>query len=254
MNLSEYDKMYQLEDSYWWFQGRKRMIQSILERFLPEEPRPGRVLDVGCGTGMILQSYQKWSPVGADFSPLALQYCQSRGLKRTVRADVTRLPFADNSLDLILALDLIEHVERHDLLIKEFQRVLRPGGCVMATVPAHPSLWSEHDVALHHYRRYTRKSFAKLLRHGNLKPIKYTYGLFFLHPAVVTFRMLQNLKNKLIPKTNGEPKAHLISVPKWLNSLLIQIFSFEARLLRHMNFPTGTSLVVLAQKPKTKSK
>ncbi|MGF1572620.1 MAG: class I SAM-dependent methyltransferase [Sumerlaeia bacterium] len=250
MNIAEYEKMYELEDTYWWFQGRKKMIQSILKTYMKTDPRPGRVLDVGCGTGLILQTYKHWNPIGADFSPLALQFCQSRGITRTVRADVIHLPFEDNSLDLILALDLIEHVDRDDLLIKEFNRVLKPGGYLMATVPAHPSLWSDHDIALHHFRRYTKASFGKLMRLGKLKPVKYTFGIFFLHPVVVVFRSIQKQWQRSTGlKDNRQAKTHLIALPLVFNRILIELLRVEAFLLKYINFPTGTSLVALAQKP-----
>lgn len=251
MNLEEYERMYELEDSYWWFQGRLRMIQAILDEYLPFEPKPGRVLDMGCGTGLMLKTLEDWKPVGADFSGLALQFCHSRGLKNNVRADVIHLPFKDNSLDLILALDLIEHVEHDDLLIKEFNRVLRPGGCLMATVPAHPYLWSDHDIALHHFRRYTYKSFGNLLKLGGLKPIKYTYGICFLHPIIVVFRTLQKLWQKSLGINRKKlPKAHLIPMPVPLNAFFIGLLKIEAQLLRKFNLPQGTSLVTLARKTK----
>src|SRR5690606_38790671 len=140
-----------------------------------------------------------------------------RDIRNLVRADVVRLPFADNSLDLILALDLMEHVERDDLLIREFNRVLRPGGCLMATVPAHPHLWSDHDVALHHFRRYTYDSFRELLESGNFTPIKYSYGIAFLHPIIVVFRTLQKLWQRSTGVKEARPKTHLIPLPKPLN-------------------------------------
>jgi len=225
------------------------MIQSVLETNLPFEPRRGRVLDVGCGTGLVLQAFEEWEPIGLDFSKLALNFCQSRGLNKNLRADVTRLPFESNSMDLILALDLIEHVERHDLLIREFHRVLRPGGCAMITVPAHPYLWSDHDLALHHFRRFTMKSFRKMLRHGKLKPIKLSYGICFLHPIVVTFRMTQKAMRKLrgTPK-NHTPKAHLVKVPKLINWTLLQILKLETKLMNRTDLPQGTSIVALVQK------
>ncbi|MDK2972485.1 MAG: hypothetical protein PWP23_2240 [Candidatus Sumerlaeota bacterium] len=248
MNIEEYEKMYVLENSYWWFQGRLCMIEAILESCLPELPRPGRVLDVGCGTGLMLKRFAHWKPIGADFSHLALKYSGERGIENLVRADVVHLPFKDNSLDLILALDMMEHVERDDLLIEEFNRVLRPGGFLMATVPAHPNLWSGHDIALHHFRRYTAESLRKVLRHGKFKPLRFTYGICFLHPVIVLFRLLQRLWQRSTGVGNPQPRTHLIPLPKPINALLIAILHFEAFLLRRFDLPMGTSLVVLAQK------
>lgn len=249
MNVEEYEKMYHLEDTYWWFQGRLRIIRAVLDAYMKTEPREGRVLDVGCGTGLMLKTAAKWKPIGMDFSHLALSFCKSRGAENVVQADVIRLPFADGSLDLILALDMMEHVERDDLLIREFNRVLRPGGYLMATVPAHPSLWSDHDIALHHFRRYTWDSLRRLLGEGGFKPVKYTYAISFLHPLIVVFRLVQCLWQRSTGvDENRRPKTHLIPLPGPANKLLIGILSLEARLLRRWNLPTGTSLVTLARK------
>lgn len=250
MNIEEYEKMYELEDSYWWFQGRLKMIQTILDQYLPEPPRRNRVLDVGCGTGLMLSKAATLKPIGLDFSHLALKFCRSRDARNLVRGDVIHLPFADGSLDLILALDLMEHVERDDLLIREFNRVLRPGGYLMATVPAHPRLWSDHDVALHHFRRYTYDSFRRLLRSGDFRPIKYTYGISFLHPIIVAFRLIQKAWQRSTGVRNARPKTHLIPLPRPLNRTLVRVLHAEAFLMRYTNLPQGTSLVTLAQKTK----
>lgn len=249
MNTEEYEKMYHLEDTYWWFQGRLRIIQAVLDAYLPEAPRAGRVLDVGCGTGLMLKTAASWQPIGMDFSHLALAFCKSRGAGNVVQADVIRLPFADESLDLILALDMMEHVDRDDLLIREFNRVLRPGGCLMATVPAHPSLWSDHDIALHHFRRYTWESLRRLLADGGLKPVKYSYAICFMHPLIVAFRMIQRLwQRSTAVDENHRPRTHLIPLPQPVNRLLIGMLELEAALLRRCDLPMGTSLVTLARK------
>lgn len=249
MNLAEYEKMYHLEDTYWWFQGRRRIIEAILEAYLPKEPEPGRVLDVGCGTGLILDHFRKWEPVGLDFHPVALQYCSQRKLTRLVNGDVTQLPFESGSFDLILALDLMEHVEDHERMIREFSRVLRKGGCLMATVPAHPFLWSDHDIALHHYRRYTKASLRRLLREGDFRPIKFSYGITFTFPPIVAFRMVQKLWHGIVGSVRtNRPKAHLIELRPSLNRTMIRLLQVEAALLRRMNLPFGVSLMTLAQK------
>ncbi|MDX2174855.1 MAG: class I SAM-dependent methyltransferase [Candidatus Sumerlaeia bacterium] len=248
MNVDEYQRMYELEGSYWWFQGRLDIIKSVLSAYLPKPPRPGHVLDVGCGTGLMLEEFRRWRPLGLDYSPHALAYSHERGIKRLCRGDVTRLPLATGSMDLIFAFDVMEHIDRHDLMIREFRRVLAPGGCLMATVPAHPSLWSDHDVALHHYRRYTRASLRKLLRHGGFQPVKFSYAVSATYPGVVAFRKLQNLRKSLNGGAKREAKAHLVMLPKPVNAALKGVLSVEAALLRHMDLPFGLSLVTLARK------
>lgn len=249
MNVEEYERMYDLEDTYWWFQGRMRMIQSLLDRHMPEPPRPGRVLDIGCGTGLMLSRLKKWQPAGLDFSHLSMHFCRKRGIRHLMVGDVVHLPVRSNSLDLILALDLIEHIEDDHAMIREFRRVLRPGGYLMATVPAHQSLWSDHDIALHHFRRYSHRGFRRLLARGGFSPIKYSYGISFTYYPIVAFRSLQRLwQRSLRVPPHARPRTHLIPVPWFINQPLIQLLHLEAWLLRYVDLPVGVSLMTLARK------
>jgi SAM-dependent methyltransferase len=249
MNVEEYERMYTLEDTYWWFQGRMRMIQSILDAYMEREPRKGRVLDVGCGTGLMLSKLKRWQPIGLDFSHLAMKFCRKRGIRNLMIGDVVKLPVQSDSMDLILALDLIEHIERDDLMAREFHRVLRPGGYLMATVPAHQFLWSDHDIALHHHRRYSYKSFMRLLRGAGFKPVKYSFGITFTYIPIITFRRLQHLwQHAHGVDSPARPRAHLIPLPRFLNQPLIWLLHVEALLLRYVDLPFGISLMTLCQK------
>ncbi|MCC6545559.1 class I SAM-dependent methyltransferase [Candidatus Sumerlaeota bacterium] len=249
MNVEEYERMYSLEDTYWWFQGRMRMIEAILARYMRQKPRKGRVLDVGCGTGLMLSRLKKWEPTGLDFSRLAMNFSRKRGVRNLTIGDVVRLPVQSNSMDLILALDLIEHIERDDLMAKEFHRVLRRGGYLMATVPAHQSLWSDHDIALHHFRRYSARGFLKLLRDAGFKPVKFSFGITFTYPVVVTFRKLQLMWQRQVGiNSPARAKSHLIPLPKFLNTPLIWLLHMEAFLLKYIDLPFGVSLITLCRK------
>src|SRR5579872_1235395 len=148
MNSEEYERMYCLEDSYWWFVGRHDLALTFLR-----SAYPGRndltILDIGCGTGAMSEKLAAYGAVvSADFSPLALAFSRRRHLDRLCAADAMRLPFRDGAFDVIVALDILEHVSDDAAALREFYRVLKPGGRVIATVPAYQSLWSAHDVAL----------------------------------------------------------------------------------------------------------
>lgn len=241
--------MYDLEDSYWWFQGRLRMIERILSAYMKEEPRKGRVVDVGCGTGLMLKELRRWQPAGIDMSRLAMDFCRQRGIANLMMGNVVELPFQDDSLDLVLALDLIEHIEDDKALVREFHRVLRPGGYLMATVPAHKSLWSDHDIALHHFRRYSYRGFLKLLERNGFEPVKYTFGITFTYHAIVVFRKLQ----RFWQRSHGvdapaRPRTHLIPLPWFINTPLIKLLHAEAFALRFMDLPFGVSLMTLCRK------
>lgn len=248
MNPEEYRKMYELEDRYWYFQGRKEIIGGLLDQWMPQDGRNLRILDVGCGTGLMLGKLKAMglNPVGADLHTLSMQYCRKRMIEKLVRADVTNLPFPDNSFDVILALDLIEHVEDDKGLLREFHRVAAPGAKVLITVPAHPYLWSEHDEALHHYRRYRKKPFLRLLKHLRFRPLRYTYAIGILYYPIVLFRLTQRLLKRGI----NRPKTHLIDLPKPINSFLIRLLQLEGRLLRKMNLPVGLTILALVEPEK----
>lgn len=251
MNVEEYEKMYTLEDRYWWFQGRLAIVKSILSRYMDRAPRKGHVLDVGCGTGLVLNALRRWEPLGIDFSYLALQFSQRRGAQNLLRGDVTELPIASDSMDLILALDLMEHIEDDKRLTDEFFRVLQPGGYLMATVPAHQFLWSDHDIALHHFRRYSHPEFKRLLTNAGFEPVKYTYGISFTYFPIVAFRLIQRAWQRSHGvQAPARPRTHLIPLPRPINRLLIQILRIEAALLRRVNLPVGVSLMALCRKPR----
>jgi len=140
-------------------------------------------------------------------------------------------------------------VDDDQRLIREFHRVLRPGGCLMATVPAHPYLWSDHDIALHHFRRYTAKSLRRLLATGKLRPLRFSYCITIVHPPIVIFRLVQKTFQRLVYKPGQHRhRTHLIRLPQWANKLLIKVLRLEASLLRRIDLPVGTSLITLAQK------
>jgi ubiquinone/menaquinone biosynthesis C-methylase UbiE len=247
MDPAEYSKMYDVEDSYWWFQGRRAVVMRLLERLPGFREGGQRVLDLGCGTGLMLEQLQRlhWT-LGLDFSPLALNYSRRRGARNLLRADAQALPFDDGAFDLITALDIAEHIERDDVFYTEAYRVLRPGGRLVATVPAFPFLWSDHDRALHHHRRYTRRAFVERLREAGFRDFRVSYCITFTFPIIAGFRLLQKILRR---DNNGRPKTHVFILPKWANNLLLASVEFEGLLLRWTNLPIGVSLVAVAQKP-----
>ena len=243
MNADEYTKMFHLEDNYWWFVGRRRLALDLLGRFLP--PVNGRpwVLDLGCGTGVVLRELRAWAePVGLDMSLLALGFCEQRGLSRLVQGDGAKLPFATASVDAVIGLDIFEHIEDDAAALREAMRVLRPGGVLVLSVPAFQALWGPHDVALMHFRRYTRPELRERLEQAGFEVRRVGYSVFFLFPLVVVWRLFEKRKK-------GPAKASLVAVPKWLNSMLIWLQNVEAALVRRVDLPIGSSVVAVARKP-----
>lgn len=254
MNIEEYHKMHALEKEYWWFQGRRQVILKVLEHalrsqgVLEEAARQNRrpfLLDVGCGTGMLLEDLGQYgTSFGLDFSPVALEYCRQRHLENLGRADVQKLPVRTASVDVITALDLIEHVKDDEAVLREIYRVLRPGGIAVMSVPAHKSLWSNHDVALHHCRRYEKGEFLRLVTSPGLEPLKYTYTVAAAYfPAALYRRTKRSFCRPSHVATDEFP------LPRPVNAMLLGIMKLEARLLVTHNLPFGLSLLCVARKP-----
>ncbi len=244
MNPAEYARMYALEDWYWWFVARRAAAAQFLRDHAPRE-RPLRVLDAGCGTGGLLDLLSRspdFQVTGLDLSPDSLRFTRERGHRRLVGADLTLLPFRTASFDVVTALDVIEHVPDDARAVEEIARVLRPGGILVASVPAYRFLWGPHDEALHHQRRYHGPEFRDLLQAGGLRVEKQTHLLTALFPLAVAARLAAR-------RRSGEDAAALPSVPPAVNRALIGLQAAETGLARVVSLPFGLSILAVARKP-----
>jgi len=247
MRYDELEKMYRLEDVYWWFVGRRRLVRELVRKYGVDRPR---MLDVGCGTGGTLDAVASLGHVsGADAAQEALEFCRRRGHASLVRCLAQDLAFAQGGFDVVLGCDLLEHVDDDAAAAGELARVLRPAGVVVLTVPAYQWLWSEHDEALSHRRRYSRRQLRELLEAAGLQPLKLTSAVSFVFPGVLLVRLLRRLRLK----GTGLPHTLLMSVPPWANRLLVWLHDVETWIVCRWGFPFGTSIVAVAQKPREAS-
>ncbi|WP_109473494.1 class I SAM-dependent methyltransferase [Ornithinimicrobium cavernae] len=184
MEGAEIRKLVALEDDHWWYRERRHLVHRRV-RDLP----PGQALDIGAAGGgntRVLQSLG-WDVLALEFSAEGAEVAHERGLQ-VIRADAQQLPVADGSLDLVTALDVLEHLPDHERAAAEIHRVLRPGGLLVAAVPVDQRLWSEHDVAVGHERRYEAREFLGLLTAAGLEVLEARSWMVLLRPVVALHR------------------------------------------------------------------
>ena len=182
MEVDEYAKMRRMEDTGWWYVSKRRLVRALLGDRLSSG---AKCLDLGCGTGAMSRELASLAPTfSLDYEFEALKFARDRGLDRLVRGSAENLPFADDSFDIVTALDVVEHVDDDHAAAREIARVLKPGGTVVATVPAFMFLWTDHDVALHHRRRYVADEFRALFLDAGLDIERLTYEMTLLFPLV----------------------------------------------------------------------
>jgi ubiquinone/menaquinone biosynthesis C-methylase UbiE len=247
MERSEYQKLYELEDSYWWFVGRRHLVKALIEQWMLPGPS-GFILDVGCGTGGNLAFLEpRGVATGLDLSPLALELARRRSIPRLAQASAMELPYANSSFSIVTVFDLLYHrwVTNDDRVLRECHRVLRPGGWLLVMDSALPALWSRHDEIFYARQRYTLEEMCQIVTGVGFRLCKFSYANTLLLPMTAAVRWLAR---RLPAASNAEMRP----LPYWLNQLLAGALSLEAWWLRRSTFPIGSSVFCLAQKPPTK--
>ena len=248
MKMSE--NLYSLFDTttetHWWFVGRRKIVLSLVRKIIGDFNRP-RIVDIGCGAGATLKQLEDLGvATGVDISSSAISYCRQRGCKRVCRVEEKALPFGDNKISLIVSLDVLEHIDHENQHLREYHRILKDDGKLLLTVPALPWLWSSHDRANRHRRRYTLNHLKTLLEREGWRIERLTYYCTFLFPLIMVIRLISKLVNKTIKSYDADWN---FKIPGFgINWIFFRIFAAEAFWLSRGRLPIGSSLLAVCRK------
>ncbi len=236
MQTAEFEKMRALGGSHWWFLGRKHLLRALLGSTGDGD---ALILDAGCGAGLAEDVLSEFgSVIGIDIAREAFEGRGSTCPERLCLASVAPAPFRNGAFDLIVALDIIEHIKDDAGVMRELHRICKPGGRLLITVPAYDWLWSAHDEALGHFRRYTARQIAHLMEDTGFRVCKLSYAVSSPFPAAVAFRLLRRV-------LGSRGSSDLFEVPRPINAVLTAIMRAEASLLKYFNLPFGLSVVAM---------
>jgi len=242
MNIDEYKTLHGFEDFYWWHVGRREVVKDVLGRILKQ--KKNSILEIGCGTGGNGKTLSKFGEViGIDSSEEAVRFCEGKGFREVVLGRGEQTSFPSEHFDLVIALDVFEHMENDEAAFRESLRILKKGGYLFLTVPAYQFLWSEHDDALDHKRRYTVSQLRSKIQIAGFEIVKLSYLVTFLFLPIVLYRLGKELLGQ-----RDKKRTSYVIVPAWINNFFVVLLRFESSMLKYIDFPFGTSIICIARK------
>ena len=243
MQSHHYPILYQVEETHWWYLGRRRIIQSLVEKIRTTLPNAKpKILDVGCGTGANLKMLAAYgSAEGVDISPQAVDFCRERGLDSVKLGAVEHLPYESGSFEMVTALDVVEHLDDDIAGLREMRRVLRRDGRVLLFVPAFMFLWGVQDDVSNHRRRYTLPSLLKAVEAAGFAVEWASYAnISFFLPVLVVRSVMRWLGLRAATEYGIN-----ISL---LNGPFSSLFAAERFVLERGKIPFGVSAVCIARR------
>jgi ubiquinone/menaquinone biosynthesis C-methylase UbiE len=243
MNAEEYANMEQMEHAHWYYAGKREIVHRWIRR--ARAPQATDVLlDCGAGTGRFAKEMEAQCRVLVlDDHEEALRLLRTKFRPEQILSLAgDRVPLPDASLDYITALDVLEHTPDDRAVTDSFHRLLKPGGWAAVTVPAGMVLWSDWDVALHHYRRYSRPQLRAIFPPGQWEILYVNYTNVLVYPVVWALRKWR----QWFPARGGAVRAEDKLPPAWINALLR--WQFVALASCPVPMPFGVSLVLVARK------
>ena len=251
MQTEDYEYLYQLEETFWWFAGMRAITATLLDPYL-REPRDRAILVAGCGTGGNLEWLRRYAGqgdiTGLDYVHTALRFCQQHGARALVQASATDLPFADAAFDLVTSFDVLVQIPGEgadEQAMREMQRVLRPSGLAFVRCAAYEWMKSGHDAALDTQRRYTLPELRGKLERAGFTVLRATYANSLLFPVAALRRLL--LKRLGLADSGSDVKP-LPPSWQWVNVWLQRALLSEAAWLRRADLPFGLSAICIARR------
>jgi 2-polyprenyl-3-methyl-5-hydroxy-6-metoxy-1,4-benzoquinol methylase len=242
MDPEIYCQMREVEDTHWWFAARRSIITTVIATL--DLPPESRILDVGSGTGGNLEMLSRFGAVTSiEEDEMAIALCATRNsasiLKGRIPDDLT---YFHEEFDLIILLDVLEHIEEELAALKSLVRLLTPNGVLVITVPAFPFLWSDHDEQHHHKRRYQYSTLKRVVQESGLSVFRMTYFNTWLFPIIAAVRLFRKLKPSRVTGSDN-----IVPSP-WVNTILKALFTSERHLVTRLRLPFGTSILAIAKK------
>ena len=244
MDKSVYKLAGQLRYNHWWFIGRGKIISKYLSDQVKKSGN--KVLDIGCGAGTSIDILRPLGQVwGIDVSSQAIKESRNCGYFSLEKADIGSYHKYNHFFDLVACLDVLEHLNDDDGVLKKIKTLLKRNGKLLITVPAFMFLWSENDNAVHHFRRYTAKELTNKLKKNGFQVVKISYFNFLLFPMFIGWLVF----SKIVGLINSNKRKSMLGykIPCLFNKILSIIFAFEARIVS-VDVPFGLSIVCVAKK------
>ncbi len=241
MRKTHHEIINETEQKHWWYRVRRQLIHKLVSQHFPNK-NDLKIIDLGCGTGLLMTELQGYGMVnGVDISKDAIEFCKNKGLNNVKVSDIENLEYSDDSFDMVLLLDVLEHTKNDSRVLQEARRILKPNGKIIVFVPCFMFLWGITDVVSEHFRRYTLKEIRTLVVNQSLIILDSSYFNFLLFLPIAIFRLLVRVFRIDIKSENNLGNS-------LTNYIMYNIFKSELAFLPAISFPFGVSCYLVCTK------